>query len=207
MLKGRPPRVTYHQVYKYTKTKVLGRWVTETPRAAGVHEQRVALAPRSNTRWSMPTLTSDAVEPEQWLQRHPKAGLSWPSWSQASNTTPRAAGVLEQRVALALRPPDPGRAPPPLSSKHGTHQTVKARFRPLFSGKSPSDMGDCNTCTTWVGVHEQRVALALHPPDPGRAPPPSQHVQQSRGRLRRLPSGIADSLVVHDCRFPGGSCF
>jgi len=25
-----------------------------------------------------------AVEPEQWLQRHPEAGSSWPSWPQAS---------------------------------------------------------------------------------------------------------------------------
>ena len=26
-----------------------------------------------------------AVSPEQWLQRHPEAGSSWPSWSQASH--------------------------------------------------------------------------------------------------------------------------
>ena len=25
-----------------------------------------------------------AVEPEQWLQRHPEAGSSWPSWPKAS---------------------------------------------------------------------------------------------------------------------------
>ena len=25
-----------------------------------------------------------AVKPEQWLQRHPEAGSSWPSWPQAS---------------------------------------------------------------------------------------------------------------------------
>ena len=25
-----------------------------------------------------------AVEPEQWLQRHPEAGWSWPSWPEAS---------------------------------------------------------------------------------------------------------------------------
>ena len=24
-----------------------------------------------------------AVEPEQWLQRHPEAGSSWPSWPKA----------------------------------------------------------------------------------------------------------------------------
>ena len=27
-----------------------------------------------------------AVEPEQWLQRHPEAGSFWPSWRQASHT-------------------------------------------------------------------------------------------------------------------------
>jgi len=26
-----------------------------------------------------------AVEPEQWLQRHPEAGSSWPSWPKASH--------------------------------------------------------------------------------------------------------------------------
>jgi len=26
-----------------------------------------------------------AVVPEQWLQRHPEAGSSWPSWSKASH--------------------------------------------------------------------------------------------------------------------------
>ena len=25
------------------------------------------------------------MEPEQWLQRHPEAGLSWPSWPKASH--------------------------------------------------------------------------------------------------------------------------
>ena len=34
-------------------------------------------------------LSSDDVfqEPEQWLQRHPKAGLSWPSWLKVSHLT------------------------------------------------------------------------------------------------------------------------
>ena len=27
-----------------------------------------------------------AVEPEQWLQRHPEAGSSWPSWPETSQT-------------------------------------------------------------------------------------------------------------------------
>jgi len=26
-----------------------------------------------------------AVEPEQWLQRHPEAGSSWPSWPKVSH--------------------------------------------------------------------------------------------------------------------------
>jgi len=33
-----------------------------------------------------------ALEPEQWLQRHPEAGSSWPSWPKASHSpaVPRA---------------------------------------------------------------------------------------------------------------------
>ena len=29
-------------------------------------------------------LTGRTVEPEQWLQRHPEAGSSWPSWPRFS---------------------------------------------------------------------------------------------------------------------------
>ena len=34
---------------------------------------------------SISMMYSRAVTPEQWLQRHPEAGSSWPSWSQASH--------------------------------------------------------------------------------------------------------------------------
>ena len=39
-----------------------------------------------------------AVEPEQWLQRHPEAGSSWPSWSKASQVM-RLQGYEDLRSA------------------------------------------------------------------------------------------------------------
>jgi len=40
-----------------------------------------------------------AVEPEQWLQRHPEAGSSWPSWPKASQNE---HGAGRTRVLVAL---------------------------------------------------------------------------------------------------------
>ena len=34
------------------------------------------------------------MEPEQWLQRHPEAGSSWPSWPQASQFDGALAGMI-----------------------------------------------------------------------------------------------------------------
>ena len=53
-------------------------------------EQRAARASRSPAM-----LSSDnrAVEPEQWLQRHPEAGSSWPSWPKASQPSCFAESV------------------------------------------------------------------------------------------------------------------
>ena len=40
-----------------------------------------------------------AVEPEQWLQRHPEAGSSWPSWPQASQEV-HVESIRKQLVRL-----------------------------------------------------------------------------------------------------------
>ena len=46
-------------------------------------------------RMSEVPLPDRAVEPEQWLQRHPEAGSSWTSWPKASQVwTRRASGGL-----------------------------------------------------------------------------------------------------------------
>ena len=44
-----------------------------------------------------------AVEPERWLQRHPEAGSSWPSWPEASYQ----AAVIWSRVdsIIIKKPP------------------------------------------------------------------------------------------------------
>jgi len=53
-----------------------------------------------------------AVEPEQWLQRHPEAGSSWPSWPQASQRTRRVLFVLDgARVVSILYHPAHGSCP------------------------------------------------------------------------------------------------
>ena len=41
-----------------------------------------------------------AVEPEQWLQRHPEAGSSWPSWPKASHKA-----CSERGKYAAVEPP------------------------------------------------------------------------------------------------------
>jgi len=43
-----------------------------------------------------------AAEPGQWLQRHPEAGSSWPSWSQVSQGTPMEQAVSRGEVASRL---------------------------------------------------------------------------------------------------------
>jgi len=40
-----------------------------------------------------------AVEPEQWLQRHPEAGSSWPSWPQASQQVSDVAAARGRQVS------------------------------------------------------------------------------------------------------------
>jgi len=44
-----------------------------------------------------------AVEPEQWLQRHPEAGSSWPSWPQASHSEEEMMTFESREVDLARR--------------------------------------------------------------------------------------------------------
>ena len=59
--------------------------------------QKLPLEPDVWDAWSTIKLSSDdlfqetsaryrAVEPEQWLQRNPEEGSSWPSWAKASHT-------------------------------------------------------------------------------------------------------------------------
>ena len=47
-----------------------------------------------------------AVEPEQWLQHHPEAGSSWPSWPQASSPPKKCvfsvAGVCRGNVLVQI---------------------------------------------------------------------------------------------------------
>jgi len=45
-----------------------------------------------------------AVEPEQWLQRHPEAGSSWPSWPEASYPF-QAANYAHQLVTEKINNP------------------------------------------------------------------------------------------------------
>ena len=43
------------------------------------------------------------MEPEQWLQRHPEAGLSWPSWPKASQLQiPMGTVYLNSRDANSV---------------------------------------------------------------------------------------------------------
>ena len=44
-----------------------------------------ALPLRSDDVFQETSARSRAVEPEQWLQRHPEAGSSWSSWPKASH--------------------------------------------------------------------------------------------------------------------------
>ena len=37
-----------------------------------------------------------AVEPQQWLQRHPEASSSWPSWPQASKEGATTCDILAE---------------------------------------------------------------------------------------------------------------
>ena len=46
-------------------------------------------------------LPDRSVEPEQWLQRHPEAGSSWPSWPKASQLRISVFALGARRVARA----------------------------------------------------------------------------------------------------------
>jgi hypothetical protein len=68
---------------------------------------RCSLSPSARLSPRPCKLLRGAVEPEQWLQRHPQAGASWPSWPQGSQTavertwnTYRVASLMSNRTTL-----------------------------------------------------------------------------------------------------------
>jgi len=61
--------------------------------------------------------------------------------------------VLKKKGYGLLRGTGTGRSPRSLSSEHGTYQTVKTRFWPWLSGKSPS-----NVLSSWLYAR-QRTCL------------------------------------------------
>ena len=85
--------------------------------ATALREEPDAVLPSPNPQnsgvaWTVLLSTDDmfqetsarckAVEPEQWLQRHPEAGSSWSSWSQASQRFAFASSALREEPDAVL---------------------------------------------------------------------------------------------------------
>ena len=66
-------------------------------------EAPLCLPPPSAT--SARTTRYKAAEPEQWLQRHPEAGSSWPSWPKASKSAALASslGAASEREGNSVK--------------------------------------------------------------------------------------------------------
>ena len=53
------------------------------------------------TPFQVQSWEAGTLSPEQWLQRHPEAGLSWPSWPKASQAQ-QTAGASQEASARTV---------------------------------------------------------------------------------------------------------
>ena len=58
------------------------------PPSIGQKEDTLTLLWAGQNRLVSVPATIGTPPPEQWPQRHPEAGSSWPNWPQASHSTP-----------------------------------------------------------------------------------------------------------------------
>ena len=77
--------------------------------------------------------------------------------------------------------------------EYGTHKTVKARSRPLISGKSPQTLLNCSLFArrrTWKSVQLEQETSSRKAPDPGkyasRSYLPTPTCQQERQKVHHL---------------------
>jgi len=141
-------------------------------------------------------LPDGAVEPEQWLQRHPEAGSSWPSWPKASHSLGDTSRSLGGPYNLGHLPLTCRRQP----SQHLSFSHMAA----------PHSLADANSLTWILNVSLSHVAACEGPYLPRRARPgPGPHTApHSLGdaNIGRPQHPVCDHVSCHrkvDVRLPG----